>query len=329
MPLSCPSCKQDTRLTRVPGTETIPVRGELIPVEVERYQCLACGTQFPDPAFDPQAAALREYRRRRGMLQREQIRALRQEYGLSQRELSGLLGFGGATLSRYENGALQDDAHDALLRLAREPENMLRIVERDRDSLDPGKRAELTGRLRWEAGRAGLIRLIGRGGLYAGPNPFNGERALDLKRLANAVKILCFRADVPRTRLNRLLFYADFKHYQREGRGITGLGYLRLPSGPAPDSYEVVYHRMAALDPDLTAAEDPTLEEDRIVFRCEQEPDRTLISFDELRTLIEVDAFFKTHTSAMLCRFALGEDGVQRTAVGELISYEHARRLRI
>jgi hypothetical protein len=35
------------------------------------------------------------------------------------------LGQGGATLSRYENGALQSEAHDQLLKLVMQPENLL------------------------------------------------------------------------------------------------------------------------------------------------------------------------------------------------------------
>lgn len=325
----CPTCKQDTRLTRIPRTETIPVKGEPVQVEVAHYQCLECGTQFSDPAFDPQAAALREYRRGRGMFQPEQIRALRLDYGLSQRELSQLLGFGGATLSRYENGALQDDAHDRLLRLACQPTNLLQIVAGDRAALSAGKRAELTARLRWEAERAALIGLIDREGTYGGPNPFNGQRLLDLRVLLNAVKVLCFRRDVSRIRLNRLLFYADFKHYQSHGQGITGLCYARLSSGAIPDQYEVIYQRLCALDPALILAADPAAEVEGFTFRSEQEPDRSIFSFSELQTLIEVEAYFRSYTSAMLVQFSRGEDGVERTPNGELISYEHARRLRI
>jgi putative zinc finger/helix-turn-helix YgiT family protein len=325
----CPSCARDTRLTRRARTETFTVKGEAIPVGVDTYQCLECGLQFRDPTFDPLAAALREYRRGRGMLQPEEIRDFRTRYGLSQRELSGLLGFGGATLSRYENGALQDEAHDTLLRLIREPASLLALVERDRAALSPEKRAELTARLREEAELAGLVRLIDRRGLYGGPNPFNGNRMLDLTRLANAVRLLCFGRNLQLGRLNRLLFYADFKHYQGHGQGITGLVYARRASGPAPDGFEIIYQRLVALDPVLTVEDDPAGDGGERILRSEQEPDRSLFSLAELRTLIEVEACFRPFSSEALARHARGEDGWQRTPAGELISYEFARRLRI
>jgi len=263
------------------------------------------------------------------MLQPEEIRALRTAYGFSQHELSELLGFGGATLSRYENGALQDQTHDTILRLMHNPANLLKIVEEDTHVLSAGKRTQLTARLHEEVERAGLIALINRKGQYSGQNRFNGQRELELRRLLNAVKILCYRKYVLKTRLNKLLFYADFKQYQRHGQGITGLCYVRLPSGPAPDPYEVIFQRLTVLDPQLIEEEDPTLECGGATFRCEQEPGESLFSLSELQTLIEADAGFRTFTSSMLVRFSQEEYGYQRTKNGELISYEYAARLRI
>lgn len=36
------------------------------------------------------------------------------------------------------------------------------------------------------------------------------------------------------TKLNKILFFADFLFYQKTGRSITGQEYQRLPNGPAP-----------------------------------------------------------------------------------------------
>lgn len=36
------------------------------------------------------------------------------------------------------------------------------------------------------------------------------------------------------TKLNKILYYADFQHYAKHGIPITGLSYQSLPNGPAP-----------------------------------------------------------------------------------------------
>jgi antitoxin SocA-like protein len=46
------------------------------------------------------------------------------------------------------------------------------------------------------------------------------------------------------TKLNKLLFYADFLAYQRFGHPITGQEYMALPQGPAPRRLKPVTDRM-------------------------------------------------------------------------------------
>lgn len=36
------------------------------------------------------------------------------------------------------------------------------------------------------------------------------------------------------TKLNKILFFADFAAYEQRGKSITGAAYQRLPAGPAP-----------------------------------------------------------------------------------------------
>jgi hypothetical protein len=61
----------------------------------------------------------------------------------------------------------------------------------------------------------------------------------DLAKLREAILYvaLCSEND-PRfgkTKLFKILFYADFAMHRRYGRPITGIPYLRLPHGPVPD----------------------------------------------------------------------------------------------
>ena len=49
----------------------------------------------------------------------EAIRALREDYGMSQRQFPALLGIGLASLQRHEKGSLPTDTHAGLLKKAR------------------------------------------------------------------------------------------------------------------------------------------------------------------------------------------------------------------
>ena len=47
-----------------------------------------------------------------------------------------------------------------------------------------------------------------------------------------------------KTKLNKLLFYADFTMYQRTGHSMTGLEYRAIAYGPVPTEYEKLYLKL-------------------------------------------------------------------------------------
>ncbi len=114
----CPHCEATRDVETVDTKEIIEIKGERIEIPVKYYKCLTCGEDFDDPKADsdPLEGAYAEYRSRHGMVQPSDLRAFRKKHGLTQNELGRLLGWGPVTLSRYENGALQDEAHDKEVR---------------------------------------------------------------------------------------------------------------------------------------------------------------------------------------------------------------------
>lgn len=55
---------------------------------------------------------------------------------LSQRSFAKLLNWGDKTIRRYENGAVQDRAHNSLLLFLRDPENMRIYLTENEVALD-------------------------------------------------------------------------------------------------------------------------------------------------------------------------------------------------
>ena len=65
--------------------------------------------------------AIANYRRKHGLLSANEIRAIRERFGLTQAEFARLLRLGANTLSRWESGRnVQTEAMDTLLRLIRD-----------------------------------------------------------------------------------------------------------------------------------------------------------------------------------------------------------------
>lgn len=119
----CPICEKKRNLVYGKRTEVVKVRGEVIPVKVNVYHCTEGDHYFYalNDEEDKYQTVYREFRKRKGMLQPEDIRELRNKYGLSQRAFSKLLGCSPITIQRYETGALQDDVHNNLLLILNDP----------------------------------------------------------------------------------------------------------------------------------------------------------------------------------------------------------------
>lgn len=45
----CPNCEKETEQKFVDKVEEINIRGELIPIHMEYYQCEECGEEFENP----------------------------------------------------------------------------------------------------------------------------------------------------------------------------------------------------------------------------------------------------------------------------------------
>ncbi|WP_069470505.1 type II toxin-antitoxin system MqsA family antitoxin [Candidatus Marithrix sp. Canyon 246] len=107
-----------------------------------------CGQAFTSSlGHDALDEAYREYRRRHNLLQPEEIRNWREQYGLTQKEFNSLLGWKERTLSKYENGALQEESQDILLKFALKPINLLQLIKRKPEAVNSDKRATLIEQL--------------------------------------------------------------------------------------------------------------------------------------------------------------------------------------
>lgn len=114
------------------GTLRLPVNGEEIAVPATRHlRCPRCGEVLLGLQHARRLGqdAIAIYRRRHGLLSGEQIRAIREHFGLTQAEFAELLKLGANTLSRWESGRnVQTESMDTLLRLIRDLPNSLNYL---------------------------------------------------------------------------------------------------------------------------------------------------------------------------------------------------------
>lgn len=325
----CPNCEKETKIETLKRQETISVRGEDIHVEGMYHRCEACGSEFENTrGSDVLDAAYRKYRDHHKMLQPEAIRDWRKSLGLTQKELSVLLGWGGATLSRYENGALQDEAHEKIMRLVMEPHNFVKLLRETPDSMDDEKRSRLIADMSAvEAEAWSLDRILEEPFASYNPDLFTGYRKFDLNKMFNVIMFFCVDGQLE-TKLNKLLFYADFKHFKEYTVGITGMRYVHLKYGPVPDNYELFF---------LDLVRKNKLAKDEVVrgkysgkeYRSTTAPDLGLFTESELGVLKKVKNYFAEFTAFKIKNFSHQERGYSETRESEPISYGYAEFLKI
>jgi len=329
----CPNCEKVTKIEHIDRIETIAVRNEPIEVKAKYYRCHECGEEFENTRDEHDALELayREYRRQHGMLQPEDIHSWRKAYDLTQRETSELLGWGGATLSRYENGALQSEAQDKVLRLAMNPFNLRRMLNEHAAIFSKEKYKRLLRKLDSpEKGGCSPEQLYEQYYGHYEPDEFSGFQNLNLSKLTQAILFFCRGGGQLKTKINKLLFYADFKHFKEYSRSITGARYVPLPYGPVPDK-SAQYLGMLVDEGELEVEEIPYTDE--IVgekYKPTRKPDLSVFSDSELKVITEVKDFFNKYNSKGITDFSHKEKGYLETQNGDFISYyKYAKDLRI
>lgn len=118
---TCYLCGKPALLTR--ERREVSAGSRKVVIDDEFYRCSNCGEMFygggmADESFRRGAAEVRE---QEGLLQPEEIRAIRSAYALTQTGLEKLIGSGEKTVTRWEHGTVAQNATaDTLLRVLRD-----------------------------------------------------------------------------------------------------------------------------------------------------------------------------------------------------------------
>lgn len=250
--MMCPCCMEEHDVQRVAVVESTVFKGVSVNYDAQYFYCERADKTYADEQqISSNDISLKNaYREMTGLLTSHQIAAIRIKYGISQRDLCLLLGWGGKTITRYESHQVQDIAHDTILRkLDSDPEWFLQLLQAGKESLSAvsyTKYAEAGAFLFGQyhdmylksAIRSKYARFLhipeASGGKTLSP-----DVVVDMIRYyANANGV----ANLFRVKLMKMLWYADALSYKRRGHAISGLVYIALPMGAVPIAYESIFN---------------------------------------------------------------------------------------
>lgn len=237
------------------------------------------------------ALAMRDaYRERLGLLTSAEIIKIREKYRVSQKDFSEILGWGGATITRYENFQVQDRIHDDMLRkLDADPRWFLDLLERAEGKIPERAYAKCLSAANSEYRKMQNSYLESSiSALYANHVDASetGGVTMDLARVVEIINYFASKTNnLFMVKLMKMLWYGDALSFKRRGKAISGLVYQALPMGAVP----IGYREIIALD---------SIESEDIVF-----PDGnvgTKFSARELSETSEVSDIYEVSDTRLL-----------------------------
>lgn len=109
-----------------------------IEAELTITRCRQCHEEVWDETIERcnDMILFNKYKERHDLLTSDQVRNIREKYALSQSGFATLMGFGAKTITRYENGSIQDVAHDLLMRMMDKKMNFLSVWKQRKNHLN-------------------------------------------------------------------------------------------------------------------------------------------------------------------------------------------------
>ena len=224
---------------------TLTIRKEVFPVMYHVWVCQDGGEEFEDAhQIDLNIRqATDQYRSRHNLPFPEEIKSIRERYDVSAAKMSEVLRFGINQYKQYENGELPSESNASLIFLARHPKGFCQLVELS--GLDPEEKVRLIQKAadileshpNWREAEYTTHLLMGDDA----PTVERGFKRPDLDRFGAMMHFFAQKTTPYKTQLNKLLFYADFLHFKKNGRSISGAKYRAIEMGPVPNNFDGLF----------------------------------------------------------------------------------------
>ena len=334
--MDCPLCDKTHEVEERKRFTTITLKGDKVTYEERFYFCANADdeeNEFETGSMTNENLlnARNAYRVKHGLLTSDEIVAIRESYGLSQVDLARLLGWGEATISRYESKAIQDEAYDTMLRLIKDnPLQALDFLKKNADKFSDLKRLEVRSKIVEKLDSYGKEYLTRQAfeGEYASfgePSDSNGFVLLDIDKLEAAISYIAEKvSNLFKVKLMKMLWYADALSYKENGVAITGLVYRHNEMGALP----IGHYSLMNLEK-LNIREEVSINYDSMLHIYPSKGmDYSVLSDKDKFILDAVIRKFKNYKAQEIVDYMHEEKAYQGTNPGEIIPFSMAKEIR-
>lgn len=334
--MSCPLCGKTHEVEERKRTTTITLKGEEVTYEERFYFC--ANADEDENEFETGAMinenllnARNAYRIKMGLLTSDEIVAIRESYGLSQVDLAKLLGWGEATISRYESKAIQDEAYDTMLRFIKDnPLQALEFLKKNSDKFPLRRRLEIKAKMVEKLdtyGKEFLTRQTFEGEYanFEEPSDSNGYTMLNIDKTEAVISYIAEKVNnLFKVKLMKMLWYSDVLSFIEKGYSMTGMVYRHDTLGALP----IGHYSLMNLE-NLNVQEEVGRNYDTMLHVYPTpNMDYSILNEKEKAILDKVIVKFKDYKAKDIVDYMHEERAYIETNPGEIIPFSLAKEIR-
>ena len=330
----CPMCEEEHEVILIKKRQINKVKECEIENDVFVYVCEKYNEEFEDgELLNINLMEMRDaYRRKNNLLTKDEIISIREKYGITQEDLSNLLGLGEKTIARYETNTIQDKPYDVLLRKFNEDYNFAYdMLYKAKTKFNEKKFLKIRDTLKGfiSLNSESIYNEIQLKNKYIFEDQecsANGFRLLSVDKIKSIIAYFAkFTKNLFSVKLMKLLWYSDALSYQRTGKSMTGLVYTHMPMGALPIGYKEICE-LNSID------KEPEIICETIRFRFIPKNidmiNESLFTLDELNVLQEVCERFGNISGTELSEIMHEEEIYKETEEKQVLDFSLINKLK-
>jgi len=331
--MKSPITGKEMKLTK--ERRSMDFRKEAFEIVFHFYKCEDSGEQFTTTALDEvnMNQVYNQYRDKFNITFPDEIIKIRSKYGLSASKMSEILGFGVNSYRQYEAGEMPSAANAKLIQMVDDPRIFIEMVELcalidNKTKVKYVQKAQLLS----EEKKRNIFNLNFKEYLLGNhlADIYSGYRNPNFEKFTEMVVYFSDKLSPFKTKMNKLLFYADFSMFKQSCFSISGVRYKAIDMGPVPNNFQSIFEYLANKE-EIHISTTEFLNGyigEQFKARKDRKFNTDLFTLDELKTLEKVASVFKeTSTSDIIKLSHLEEAWKNNEKEKKVISYEHAFEL--
>ena len=228
---------------------TLTFRKEKFKVLYHYFLCEDSKEQFTNTELDEinLTQVYNQYREAHKLPFPDEVIAIREKYKLPAIKMAEVLGFGVNVYRNYEAGEVPSESNSRLIQLAKDPNKFKELVE-----ISGVYSGENLNRISKnidkliEEDRKNSFKISFHEYLLGSKQPdvYSGYRKPCLEKLAEMVVFFTQELEPWKTKLNKLLFYADFLQFRKTCFAVSGVRYRAIDMGPVLNNFNSIFEYM-------------------------------------------------------------------------------------